>query len=111
MRFGRLIVLLLAALPGVLLVEQAQCLAACAVDDCEQNLPPCHRHHSDPSKDRAAVCLHDAVVSPAMQVYAADLPAVQLPSFTATPPLSAGDMAPPRIDSSPPGPSIAILRI
>jgi hypothetical protein len=42
-RFRAQLVLLFAAL----LMAHAQCLLACAVDECRQaSLPPCHRHHN-----------------------------------------------------------------
>jgi hypothetical protein len=105
MRFGKFIVLLLA----VLLLQQAQCLAACAVDACTQTLPPCHRHHDEQSKT-STLCPHDAVVSPAVQVCVADLPPTLIPSCSVSLLVSEVD-APLALTASPPGPSITILRI
>lgn len=114
MKVGRIIVMLLA----VLLVQQAQCLAACAVETCEQNLPPCHRHHGDPSQDSssdsskntAAKCLHDAVAPTAVQLVAVDVtPAAGaiLPEYFVV--TDRGAVA--TITASPPGPAFSILRV
>ena len=99
---------------AVLLVQQAQCLAACAVETCEQKLPPCHRHHGDPSKDSskdaAARCLHDAVAPTAVQLAAVGLtPAamVILPERRAVTNRGAAVTS----TTSPPGPGFSILRI
>ncbi|HEY4361598.1 MAG TPA: hypothetical protein VGN17_11535 [Bryobacteraceae bacterium] len=114
MRFGRLIVLMLA----LLLMQQAQCLAACAVETCEQGLPPCHRHHDDSSKDSsqsssndaAARCSHDAVTPTVVQFAAVDgtpMEMAELPELRAV-----TDLGPAvTITASPPGPSFSILRI
>jgi hypothetical protein len=43
---------------AALLLAHAQCVLACAVNECrESSLPPCHRHHSSTS------CNHDHFVS------------------------------------------------
>ena len=105
MKFGKLIVLLLA----VLLLQQAQCLAACAVDACTQTLPPCHRHHNEQSKD-STLCPHDAVVTSAVQICVADLPPTLVTSYSVALLVSEVE-APLVLAASPPSPSITILRI
>jgi hypothetical protein len=105
MKFGKLIVLLLA----VLLLQQAQCLAACAVDAWTQTLPPCHRHPNEQSKD-SKLCPHDAVATSTVQVCVADLPPTLIPSYSISLLVSEVD-APLTLTASPPGPSITILRI
>jgi hypothetical protein len=100
-RFRAQLVLFFAAL----LVAHAQCLLACAVDECRQAaVPPCHRHH--PTKN----CNQDQFVS-------AQPPAVKLAAAAIGPapaPLAAIALEPsvilPVPDLSPPGPEAVRLR-
>jgi hypothetical protein len=111
MRFGRLILILMAAL----LVQQAQCLAACAVETCQQNTPPCHRHHGEhsgnPSQDHSTLCLHNAA-APNLSLLAMSAAPAAVASFQSSSPSSlATRRTRPLIAASPPGPAIITLRI
>ena len=110
MWFGRLILILMA----MLLVQQAQCLAACAVETCQQSLPPCHRHHgehSDPGQDHATLCLHHAA-APNLSLLAMSAAPVAVASFQSSSPSSlATRRIAPIIAASPPGPAVLTLRI
>ena len=35
-----------------------ECTAACAIEECNQGVPPCHRHHSQSS----SACSHQVIV-------------------------------------------------
>jgi hypothetical protein len=111
MRFGKLILLLMATL----LVQQEQCLAACAVETCRQNLPPCHRHQdqhsSNPGQDHATLCLHNAS-APNFSLHAISAAPVAVERFQSSSPSSlVARRMTPIISASPPGPALLVLRV
>jgi hypothetical protein len=111
-----------------LTLGQLECAAQCAVSTCDvslpastQNLPPCHRHHSDSSKQSpVSPCLHGVAIANVADSSLAHVAApvlmvasliVELQS-NSQPPMPGSTFA--ALTSSPPGsggPSSLILRI
>jgi len=112
----------------VLAFGQLQCAAQCAVSTCDfsepastQNVPPCHRHHSDSSKQSpASPCLHGVAIASVADSSLAQVPVPVLavatlavePESNSRPQIPGNALA--ALTSSPPGsggPSSLILRI
>ena len=126
MTWGKLTIVLAMAL----VLGQLQCAAWCTVSTCDlaalnsagsQNVPPCHRHHSDSSKNNPNPCSHGVVVvaspvslSAAQAAVAAPMVAILQIQTQANPRLLISGNQSAALTTSPPasvGRSSAVLRI